>query len=115
MPQTAQPPEGRHARSIASRQAAAARRTHDLAPVIADLRAAGAGSARKLAAGLNAKGIPAPGRRGPWSPMAAWRVAQQLEALPRTGSHTTKAGSDTTVNGRIISLSSCERMWQCQT
>jgi DNA invertase Pin-like site-specific DNA recombinase len=58
----------------AERAAAAAA---DLAPVIADIRAAGAVSLRDIAAELNARGIPAP-RGGAWGAVQASRLLVRL-------------------------------------
>jgi DNA invertase Pin-like site-specific DNA recombinase len=57
----------------AVRSAVAAQRTADLAPVIADLRAAGATSLAQIAAGLNQRGI-STARGGEWSPVQVMRV-----------------------------------------
>ena len=54
------------AASIAVRSAKAADRASDLAPIVADIRAAGASSLREIAAGLNGRGVTAP-RGGEWS------------------------------------------------
>ena len=64
-----------NAASAAKRAAQAAARTEDLAPVIEELRAAGAVSLQALAEGLNARGIPA-ARGGTWS---AGQVARGVE------------------------------------
>ncbi|GJD32825.1 hypothetical protein PMNALOAF_4104 [Methylobacterium adhaesivum] len=56
-------------------------RASDLAPIISDLRAAGATSLRSLAAGLNQAGI-APPRGATWSPMAVSRTLARIEARP---------------------------------
>ncbi len=52
-------------------------RATDLAPIIADLRAAGATSYGALARGLNERGIPA-SRGGEWTPMQVSRVLAKL-------------------------------------
>jgi len=52
--------------SISERQDKAMRRAADLAPIITDLHATGMVSLRQIAAGLNARGIPA-ARGGSWS------------------------------------------------
>lgn len=54
------------ATSAAVRAAKATERASDLAPMVADLRAAGASSLRAIAAGLNGRGVSAP-RGGEWS------------------------------------------------
>jgi DNA invertase Pin-like site-specific DNA recombinase len=64
--------EGR-AKSAVIRGAKAAARADDLAPVIADLRAAGLVSLRQIAAGLNDRGFATP-RGGRWA-------AEQVKAL----------------------------------
>jgi DNA invertase Pin-like site-specific DNA recombinase len=53
------------AASAQVRSARARARLADLAPILADIRAAGATSARQITAALNARGIPA-ARGGPW-------------------------------------------------
>jgi hypothetical protein len=53
--------------SAAARQREADDRAADLAPVIAELQAAGATSLRAIAAGLNAKKIPTARGIGEWS------------------------------------------------
>lgn len=60
-------------------KARAESRASDLAPIISDLRAAGATSLRSLAAGLNQAGI-APPRGATWSPMAVSRTLARIEA-----------------------------------
>lgn len=54
------------AASVAVRRARAANRAAELAPVIAELRQAGAVTLKALVAGLNRQNIPAP-RGGIWS------------------------------------------------
>ena len=54
------------AASIASRTAKASGRASDLAPIVAEIRTAGASSLRDIAAGLNGRGVTAP-RGGEWS------------------------------------------------
>lgn len=54
------------ANSAAVRATRAAGRAADLAPIIAEIRAAGASSLREIAAALNAKGVTAP-RGGEWA------------------------------------------------
>ena len=53
----------------------AARRAEKLAPVIAEVRAAGASSLRQIAAGLNQRGIPT-ARGGAWSAVQVKRVLE---------------------------------------
>jgi DNA invertase Pin-like site-specific DNA recombinase len=55
----------------------AAQRAQDLAPTLAEIQAEGVTSLRQLAAGLNARGIPAP-RRGEWSAVQVGRVLARL-------------------------------------
>lgn len=62
-----------------ARQQAAQAQAQSLAPTIAELRAEGAQSLAALAAGLNARRIPAP-RGGAWQPMSVSRVLARLEA-----------------------------------
>jgi DNA invertase Pin-like site-specific DNA recombinase len=63
---------GRQA-SITARAAAAERRRHDLAPMLADLQAQGVTSHRGLAKALTAAGVPAP-RGGAWSGVQVARL-----------------------------------------
>lgn len=71
--------EGRKAGSAAVQREAAKRAT-DLAPVIAELRAAGATSLRAIAAGLDARRIPTAGGEGVWSAVQVSRVLSRLSA-----------------------------------
>jgi DNA invertase Pin-like site-specific DNA recombinase len=67
-----------------SRSAKAAARAADLAPTVAEIRAAGAESLRAIAAGLNEQRIPAP-RGGQWAAPQVrdlLRRIDQLEAAP---------------------------------
>lgn len=66
------------AESAATRRVIAEQRARDLAPTVAELRAAGAKSLRALARGLNERRIPAP-RQG------LWTAAQVSRVLCRTG------------------------------
>jgi DNA invertase Pin-like site-specific DNA recombinase len=66
--------------SLATRQARAQSRVADLAPVIEELRAAGAVSLRQIAAGLNAKGITA-ARGGLWSREQVRRVLERATII----------------------------------
>lgn len=69
-------PEGRalgSRRGVESQRARAASRARDVLPLIEELRAEGAESLRKLAAGLNGRGVPAP-RGGSWSAAQVSRV-----------------------------------------
>lgn len=56
-----------------------AQRAQDLAPTLAEIQGEGVTSLRQLAAGLNARGIPAP-RRGEWSAVQVRRVLDRLNA-----------------------------------
>ena len=67
-------------RSAVVRRARSRQRAADLRPVIEELRASGATSLGKLAAGLNERRIPTPLERGPWTPIQVSRVLSQLEA-----------------------------------
>ncbi|GJE59222.1 recombinase family protein [Methylobacterium trifolii] len=66
------------ARSQALRTARARDRARDLAPVIDAIRAGGAVSQGKIAAELNARGVPAP-RGGAWSPAQVWQALVLIE------------------------------------
>lgn len=66
-------------RAIIARKAKAQQRATDLKPVLDQLRAKGATSLGKIAAGLNERRIPSPGGCS-WSAMAVSRVLGQLEA-----------------------------------
>ena len=65
--------------SVAVRQAQAAQRANDLAPIVKELQASGATSLRAIAAGLNERNIPT-ARGGEWS---ATQVARLLEDIER--------------------------------
>lgn len=65
------------AKGVEAVKARADARATDLAPIISDLRAAGATSLRSLAAGLNQAGI-APPRGATWSPMAVSRTLARI-------------------------------------
>ncbi|KQP69935.1 resolvase [Methylobacterium sp. Leaf111] len=70
------PPAGASARGGAATKAKAVSRASDVAPVIEEVRAAGAVSLREIAAGLNARGIPT--ARG-----SEWSAVQVKRALER--------------------------------
>lgn len=70
------PPPGASARGGAATKAKADSRAWDLAPVIEEVRAAGAVSLRDIAAGLNARGIPT-ARGGEWSAVQVKRVMER--------------------------------------
>ena len=53
-------------------------RAEDLAPVIAELRAAGVASLRGLAAALTARSIPTASGKGKWSAVQVGRVMARL-------------------------------------
>ena len=53
-------------------------RAADLAPIIAELQAAGATSLRAIAAGLNARGIPTARGTGTWSAVQVARVLEWI-------------------------------------
>jgi DNA invertase Pin-like site-specific DNA recombinase len=62
----------------------AARRAADIAPVVAELQAAGATSLRAIAAGLNERNIPTARGDGEWSAVQVARVlARQQNSAPR--------------------------------
>ena len=67
---------GGTARSVAARRAAARKRLADLEPVLATLRGNGASSYAAIAAGLNARGVPAP-RGGAWHPNSVRQVLRR--------------------------------------
>ena len=67
---------GGTARSVAARRAAARKRLADLEPVLATLRGNGASSYAAIAAGLNARGVPAP-RGGAWHPKSVRQVLRR--------------------------------------
>jgi DNA invertase Pin-like site-specific DNA recombinase len=67
------PTDEDRARAVAARRGHADERAGRVAPVIAEIRAAGATSLRAIAAELDARGIPAP-RGGRWSATAVMRV-----------------------------------------
>jgi hypothetical protein len=60
-------------------QRAAEARAVDLAPIIAELQAAGATSMRAIAAGLNARGIPTARGNGQWSAVQVARVIERAQ------------------------------------
>jgi DNA invertase Pin-like site-specific DNA recombinase len=65
--------------SVAARIAKANNRASDLAPIIEELKTAGAVSLRQIAAGLNGKGITA-ARGKKWSAMQVQRVMARANA-----------------------------------
>jgi DNA invertase Pin-like site-specific DNA recombinase len=66
------------AKAAAVISAHAATRAADLAPTIAELRASCVTSLRRLAAALNARGIPTARGNGVWSPVQVKRVLERL-------------------------------------
>jgi DNA invertase Pin-like site-specific DNA recombinase len=77
--------------TVAARKAAitakadkVAKRVADLAPVIAELQAAGAASLRAIADGLNQRGIPTARGNAVWSATQVMRVMAQTGHGPRT-------------------------------
>jgi DNA invertase Pin-like site-specific DNA recombinase len=67
-----------HAASKKALQARADARAADIAPAIAELRAAGARSLQAIANGLNAKRIPTARGNGDWTPTQVMRVLDRL-------------------------------------
>jgi hypothetical protein len=61
-----------------------ARNMADLAPIVAELRAAGATSLRAIAAALNERGIQTPRGKGEWQ---AGNVSQLLARLTHHSKH----------------------------
>jgi DNA invertase Pin-like site-specific DNA recombinase len=79
-------PTAKHrALSAAARQREAADRAADLAPVIAELQAAGATSLRAIADGLNAQNIPTARGQGEWSAVQVARVLEHLDPFVAVG------------------------------
>ena len=58
---------------LTTRRREAEQRTADLAPIIAELRSEGATSLRKIADGLNVRGVPA-ARGGRWTAVQVQRL-----------------------------------------
>ena len=71
------PTQAHRAAAVAVRQGRAAERNVDLAPILAEIRAAGATSLREIAAGLNAHSVPT-ARGGEWSAVQVQRVLASL-------------------------------------
>jgi DNA invertase Pin-like site-specific DNA recombinase len=65
--------------STAALQKRADARAADIAPVIAELQAAGATSLRAIAAGLNERGIPTARGEGQWSSPQVMRVLERID------------------------------------
>jgi hypothetical protein len=65
-------------KSRASGKALPCDRNADLAPVVAELRAAGVTSQRGIAAVLNERGIPTPAGSGLWHGMQVGRLLKRL-------------------------------------
>src|SRR6516164_10243761 len=75
-------PRGRQRRSAAGmrvRQERAAQRAADVAPIIAQVQAAGKTSLRAIAEGLNAQGIPTSRGDGEWTATQVMRVLERLD------------------------------------
>jgi DNA invertase Pin-like site-specific DNA recombinase len=71
--------------SKAALQARADARAADVAPVIAELKAAGATSLQAIADGLNAKKIPTARGQGEWSATQVMRVLERLDPFVAEG------------------------------
>ncbi|MDQ0450026.1 hypothetical protein QO012_004551 [Methylobacterium aerolatum] len=65
----------------AATRAMADARATELASIIAELKAAGHTSVRKLAAALEARGVPTE-RGGPWRVTGVHRLLKRIETLP---------------------------------
>jgi resolvase-like protein len=65
--------------AVAAIETRAANRASDLAPVIAELQAAGATSLRAIADGLNVRCIPTARGSGEWSAVQVMRVLERLD------------------------------------
>jgi hypothetical protein len=74
---TSFPPGARQA-SLQARQARADVRATRLAPLIAELRAAGVTTLKGIAAALNERGVSPPSGRGRWGPMQVSRLLKRL-------------------------------------
>jgi len=61
------------------RQERAAQRAADVAPIIAQVQAAGKTSLRAIAEGLNAQGIPTSRGDGEWTATQVMRVLERLD------------------------------------
>ena len=75
-------PRGRQRRSAAGmrvRQERAAQRAADVAPIIAQVQAAGATSLHAIAEGLNARKIPTSRGNGEWTATQVMRVLERLD------------------------------------
>jgi DNA invertase Pin-like site-specific DNA recombinase len=66
-------------------QARADAKAADIAPIIAELRAAGVTSRTGIAAGLNDKGIPTPRGNGEWTATQVSRVLERLDPFVEAG------------------------------
>jgi hypothetical protein len=84
--------------SLEARRKAAGQRAQDLAPILAELRAQGVTSLRKVAASLNARGVPA-ARGGKWTPVQVGRLA----AL-RSGAGSAVAKHEGLASGRCVGV-----------
>ena len=68
-------------RAVVAKRATA--RAADLAPIIAEIRAAGIDSLRGIAAVLNERGISTPRGHGEWSAVQVSRVLERIRQRPR--------------------------------
>jgi hypothetical protein len=66
--------------SLEARKARAYRAAADLAPIIAELRAAGITSLTGIAAALEARGVPTPAGSGHWRAVQVRRLLARLAA-----------------------------------
>jgi hypothetical protein len=71
-------PPGAHQAAVRARQERAAARAADVAPIVAELQAAGVTSLNGIAKALNARGVRTPRGRSRWY---ASQVARLLERL----------------------------------
>jgi hypothetical protein len=71
-------PPGAHQAASEARIARADARAADVAPIIAEIRAAGITSLNGIAKGLKARGIPTPRGRGNWHPTQVGRLLKRL-------------------------------------
>jgi DNA invertase Pin-like site-specific DNA recombinase len=67
--------------AAAARAAKADRQARDLAPVVAEVKAAGCRTLAGIAGALTARGVPPPSGRGPWHRSAVHRLLRRLEAV----------------------------------
>lgn len=74
-------PRGNPAKGGAGTRAMADARAAELVPIVAELKAAGHTSVRKLAEALEARGVPTE-RGGPWHITGVQRLLKRIESLP---------------------------------